>query len=101
MNANLDFHKQIELVQVLMSMQAQAISKSVQLQQKSSHQLNAFLLAEAEKARELKSPEQILKFNLQANTLLFGLLKSQGEAFSHLASETIVSALEQMRRMEH
>ena len=49
----------------------------------------------------LHSPEELLKFNLQANTLLFGLLKSQGEAFSHLASETLASALEQIRHSQH
>lgn len=101
MNTHLDFHRQIELAQTLMAMQMEAINKSVQLQQKSTHQLGAFLQAEAEKARQLHSPEEVLKFNLQANTLLFGLLKSQGEAFTHLASETVVSALEQMRRLEH
>lgn len=101
MNTRFDYQQQIKLAQTLMAMQMEAINKSVQLQQKSTHQLGAFLQAEAEKARQLHSPEDVLKFNLQANTLLFGLLKSQGEAFTHLASETVVSALEQMRRLEH
>ena len=85
----------------LMAMQVDAINKSVQLQQRSTRQLGAFLQAEAEKVRHLHSPEELLKFNLQANTLLFGLLKSQGEAFSHLASETLASALEQIRHSQH
>lgn len=101
MNTRFDFQQQIELAQALVAMQVEAINKSVQLQQKSTHQLGAFLQAEAEKVCHLHSPEEVLKFNLLANTLLLGLLKSQGEAFSHLASETLVSALEKMRRIEH
>lgn len=101
MDSGLDFQHQIELAQALMAMQVDAINKSVQLQQRSTRQLGAFLQAEAEKVRHLHSPEELLKFNLQANTLLFGLLKSQGEAFSHLASEALASALEQIRHSQH
>lgn len=86
MNTNFDFQKPVEAVQALMAMQAEVIGKTIELQKKSGEELMAFFKAEGEKAKSLKTPEDVVKFNVNANTALFNLMKSQGEAFTALAT---------------
>lgn len=93
MNMNFDFQKPIEAVQALMAMQAEVIGKTIELQKKSGEQLMAFFKAEAEKAKNLKTPEEVVKFNVDANTALFNLMKAQGEAFTALATGASNSAM--------
>jgi hypothetical protein len=99
MNTNLDLQKPIEAVQALMAMQAEAISKSIELQKKAGEQLMAFFAAEAEKAKGLKNPEELIKFSVDANTALFNLMKGQGEAFTALATEASNAAMAQMQKL--
>lgn len=93
MNMNFDFQKPIEAVQALMAIQAEVIGKAIELQKKSGEQLMAFFKAEAEKAKNLKTPEEVVKFNVDANTALFNLMKAQGEAFTALATGASNSAM--------
>lgn len=93
MNMNFDFQKPIEAVQALMAIQAEVIGKTIELQKKSGEQLMAFFKAEAEKAKNLKTPEEVVKFNVDANTALFNLMKAQGEAFTALATGASNSAM--------
>lgn len=93
MNMNFDFQKPIEAVQALMAIQAEVIGKAIELQKKSGEQLMAFFKAEAEKAKSLKTPEEVVKFNVDANTALFNLMKAQGEAFTALATGASSSAM--------
>jgi hypothetical protein len=97
MTTNIDFQKPMAAVQALMAAQAEAISKSIELQKKSGEQLMAFFAAEAEKAKGLKSPDELLKFSVDANTALFNLMKSQGEAFAALATESNKVAMAQLQ----
>ena len=99
MNANFDFKNPMEAVQSLMAMQAETIGKSIELQKKSGEQLMAFFQAEAEKAKNLKTPEEVIKFNVDANTALFNLLKAQGEAFTQLASEASQAAMAKIQNL--
>ena len=99
MNTNFDFKNPMEAVQALMAMQAETIGKSIELQKKSGEQLMAFFQAEAEKAKNLKTPEEVIKFNVDANTALFNLLKAQGEAFTVLASEASTAAMAQFPKL--
>jgi hypothetical protein len=98
MTAKIDFQKPVEAVQSLMAMQAEAIAKSIELQKKSGEELMAFFQAEAEKAKGLKTPEDVVKFNVDANTRLFGLMKSQGEAFAALATSASQNAMAQFQK---
>ncbi|WP_271270701.1 hypothetical protein [Aliamphritea hakodatensis] len=98
MTANIDFQKSFESVKSLMELQAQTISKSVELQKQSGEQLTAFFKQEAEKAQTLKTPEDVVKFNVEANTALFELLKAQGEAFTSLAQQAGESAMSEMTK---
>ncbi|NVK44653.1 MAG: hypothetical protein HWE39_25775 [Oceanospirillaceae bacterium] len=82
-----DFQKPFEAVQSLMNIQVAAITKSVEQQKKTGEELAAFFKTEVEKARELKSPEDVISFNVEANKTLFELLKAQGEAFTAIANE--------------
>jgi hypothetical protein len=99
MTTNFDFKNPMEAVQALMAMQAETIGKSIELQKKSGEQLMAFFQTEAEKAKNLKTPEEVVKFNVDANTALFSLLKAQGEAFTQLASEASQSAMAQFQKL--
>lgn len=101
MNHDLDLHAPLLLAQSLLAAQQQVVSKSLLLQQKTSQQLCAFWMAEAEHACHLSTPQQLLKFQLQANRQWLGLMKSQGEAYSHLATETIAGMAAQLRRLVH
>lgn len=93
----LDFQKPLETVKALMSIQAETIGKSLELQKKSGEELMKFFQTEAEKARSLKSPEDLIKFNVDANTALFGLIKAQGEAFTALATEASQAMLAKLQ----
>lgn len=86
-NTTADFQKPLEAVKALMALQAETIGKSFELQKKSGEQLMSFFQTEAEKAKGLKTPEELIKFNVDANTALFGLIKAQGEAFTALATQ--------------
>lgn len=88
-----DFQNPIEAVQALMAMQAQTIGKSIELQKKASEELMAFFQTEAQKATKLKTPEELVRFNVDANTALFKLLQAQGEAFTALATEVGQTAM--------
>ena len=99
MNANLDLQKPIEAVQALLATQAEAINKAIELQKKSGEQLMAFFAAEAEKAKGLKNPEELIKFSVDANTGLFNLMKGQGEAFSALATEASNATMAQLQKL--
>ena len=99
MTATIDFQKSFDSVKTLMEMQAATISKSVELQKKSGEQLASFFQSEAEKAQSLKTPEDVVKFNVEANTALFELLKAQGEAFSELAKEAGEEAMAEVSKL--
>ena len=99
MTTNIDFQKSFDSVKTLMEMQAETINKSVELQKKSGEELANFFKSEAEKAKELKTPEDVVKFNVDANTALFELLKAQGEAFSSLAKEAGESAMAEVTKL--
>ena len=99
MNTNFDFQKPLETVKALMAMQAEVIGKTIELQKKSGEQLMAFFKAEAEKAKTVKTPEELVKFNVDANTALFNLMKSQGEAFTALAVGASNSAMDQLQTL--
>ncbi|EXJ09846.1 hypothetical protein [Nitrincola nitratireducens] len=84
MTNTVDFQKPVEAVKSLIALQTETLTKTVELQKKAGEDLVAFFKAEAEKAKTLKTPEDLIKFNTEANTSLFNLLKSQGEASLHL-----------------
>ena len=98
-NANIDFQKPFESAQALMGLQTAAITKTVELQKLAGEQLAAFFKGEAEKAKELKSPEDFIKFNVESNKALFELLKVQGEAFTTLAKESGEEAMAEIQKM--
>ncbi|WP_299198085.1 hypothetical protein [uncultured Amphritea sp.] len=95
----IDFTKSFESVKTLMEMQAATITKSVELQKKAGEDLAAFFKTEAEKAKSLKTPEDVVKFNVEANTTLFELLKAQGEAFSELAKSAGEEAMAEVTKL--
>ncbi|MGL1833573.1 hypothetical protein ACKVEX_08200 [Rhodocyclaceae bacterium SMB388] len=99
MTTKLDFQKPVEAIQALMAMQAEAIGKSIELQKKSGEELMAFFQSEVEKAKSLKTPEDVVKFNVDANTRLFNLMKSQGEAFTALATQASQTAMAQFQKL--
>ena len=88
-----DFQKPMEAVQTLMAIQAQTIAKSIELQKKSGEELMAFFQTEAQKAASLKTPEELIRFNVDANTALFKLLQAQGQAFTAFATEAGQAAM--------
>ena len=88
-----DFQKPMEAVQTLMAIQAQTIAKSIELQKKSSEELMAFFQSEAQKAASLKTPEELIRFNVEANTALFKLLQAQGQTFTAFATEAGQAAM--------
>jgi len=99
MTNNADFQKPFEAVKTLMTIQADAISKSVAQQQKSGEELTNFFKAEAEKAKELKTPEDIIKFNMDANKALFEMMKAQGEAFTAIANSAREAAMSEVTNL--
>jgi phosphoribosyl-dephospho-CoA transferase len=88
-----DFQKPMEAVQTLMAIQAQTIAKSIELQKKSGEELMAFFQSEAQKAASLKTPEELIRFNVEANTALFKLLQAQGQTFTAFATEAGQAAM--------
>ncbi|WP_317928755.1 hypothetical protein [Halioxenophilus sp. WMMB6] len=82
-----DLMKPFESVKALMTMQADVISKTVAQQQKAAQMLAGFFQDEAKKAQGLKSPEELVQFNMDTSKALFELLKSQGAEFSTIAEE--------------
>ena len=98
-NTTFDFKKPFESAQTLMGLQTSTITKTVELQKKSAEDLAAFFKTEAEKAKELKTPEDVVKFNVEANTTLFELLKAQGEAFTELAKSASEEAMAEVTKL--
>ncbi len=99
MTAKLDINKPMETAQALMAVQVDAINKSLELQKKGGEQLMAFFQAEAEKAKGLKTPQELVQFNVDCNTGLFNLMKTQGEALTALATEVSNTAMAQFKNM--
>lgn len=99
MTNNIDLQKPLEAVKTLMTLQAATVSKSVELQKQSGEELASFFKAEVEKAKELKTPEDVVKFNVEANKSLFEILKAQGEAFTALATEASQNAMNEIQKM--
>ncbi|MGB0467263.1 MAG: hypothetical protein ACPGF7_07010 [Pontibacterium sp.] len=99
MNTPVDFQKPFEAVKTLMTIQAEAITKSVEQQQKSGEQLTSFFKTEAEKATSLKTPEEVIQFNVEANKALFELLKAQGEAFTAIATSAREAAMSEVANL--
>lgn len=99
MTNNIDFQKPVEAVKTLMSLQANTFTKSLELQKKSGEELVAFFQTEMEKAKGLTTPEEVVNFNVEANKSLFDLLKTQGEAFTALATEAGQNAMEEMQKL--
>ncbi len=96
MTASQDFMKPFESMKSLMSAQTEAISKTIAQQQKAGEELASFVKTEMEKAQALKSPEEVVKFNVESGKALFELLKSQGEAFGSIAEETRTTMMKEM-----
>ncbi len=82
-----DMMKPFESMKSLLAMQADVISKTVAQQQKAAQSLSSFFQDEAKKAQSLKSPEDLVQFNMDTSKALFELLTSQGEEFSTIAEE--------------
>jgi hypothetical protein len=99
MTNNIDFQKPLEAMKTLMTLQASTINKSVELQKKSGEDLASFFKTEVEKAKELKTPEDVVKFNVDANKALFEILKAQGEAFTALATEASQNAMAEIQKL--
>ncbi|SIS44403.1 hypothetical protein [Neptunomonas antarctica] len=99
MTNNADLQKPLEAVKTLMALQSTAMNASVELQKKAGEDMAAFFKGEAEKAKELKTPEDVVKFNVAANTALFEMFKAQGEAFTALATSASKNAMEEMKKM--
>lgn len=99
MTNSIDFQKPVEAMKSLMALQASTLNKSVELQKKSGEELAAFFQGEVEKAQGLKSPEEVVNFNVEANKALFELLKGQSEAFAALATEAGQNAMEEMQKL--
>ncbi|MFC6670850.1 hypothetical protein [Marinobacterium aestuariivivens] len=99
MTTKVDFQKPFEAVQTLMNIQVSAITKSVEQQKKTGEELASFFKTEVEKARELKSPEDVISYNVAANQALFELLKAQGEAFTAIANEAREAATAEFSKL--
>jgi uroporphyrinogen-III decarboxylase len=97
MTNTVDFQKPVEAVKSLIALQTETLTKTVELQKKAGEDLVAFFKSEAEKAKTLKTPEDLIKFNTEANTSLFNLLKAQGEAFTALATESSKTIVAQVQ----
>lgn len=101
MNAKVSLKQTFEALESLMSLQVGTINQSIELQKKNSEQLIAFFKDEAEKAQGLKTPEEILSYNIEVNKALYELLKTQGEAFTTMASEAQEAAAAQIAKLTH
>ena len=99
MNTKFDMNKPMEAAQALMVVQVEAINKSLELQKKSGEQLMAFFQSEAEKAKSLKTPQELVQFNVDCNTALFNLMKQQGEALTALATEVSNATMAQFKNL--
>jgi len=98
-NTTIDFKKPFESAQTLMDLQTATITKTVELQKKAAEDLAAFFKAEAEKATELKTPEELVKFNVESNKTLYELLKAQGEAFTELAKASGEETMAEIKKL--
>jgi len=94
-----DFMKPFESMKSLMTAQAEVISKTVSIQQKSGEELTTFFKEEMEKAQSLKTPEDVMKFNTDSTASLFELLKSQGEAFKGVAEDAQAAMMEEVSKL--
>ncbi len=99
MTADATVKTAIETVQSLVDLQTSTISKSIELQKKSGEELAAFFKANAEKAQTLKTPQDLVTFNLESSKALFELIKSQGEAFTALGTEACEVATQSMTKL--
>jgi hypothetical protein len=98
-NNNFDFQSPFQSAQALIGLQTTAITKTVELQKRAGEQLATFFNAETQKVQSLKTPEDVIKFNVDANTALFQLFQSQGEAFTSLAKESSELTIAEMQIM--
>ncbi|MBU2966413.1 hypothetical protein Q4508_14925 [Amphritea sp. 2_MG-2023] len=94
-----DFKKPLESAQALMGLQTTAVTKTVELQKKAAEELTEFFKAEAEKAKNLKTPQEFVKFNIESNKALFELMKAQGEAFTALAKESSEETIAEITKL--
>ncbi|MGB0664279.1 MAG: hypothetical protein ACPGMR_10895 [Pontibacterium sp.] len=94
-----DFEKPFETVKSLLSIQAEAIQQSIAQQKKTSDELTAFFQSETEKAKALKSPEDVIAFNIEANKALFDLIKAQGDAYTAIATGAREAAMEEVSKL--
>jgi hypothetical protein len=92
MSANATIKTAFETVQSLVELQTSTISDSIELQKKNGEELAAFFKANADKAQTLKTPQELVSFNLDSSKALFEMLKAQGEAFSGLATKASEAA---------
>ena len=98
-NTTFDFKKPFESAQTLMSLQTATITKTVELQKKSAEELADFFKTEVEKAKELKTPQEFVSFNIESNKSLYELLKAQVEAFSALAKESGEETISEIKKL--
>lgn len=99
MTAKIDMKNPMEAAQSLMAVQIETINKSLELQKKGGEQLMAFFQAEAEKAKGLKTPQELVQFSIDCNTGLFNLMKTQGEALTALATDVSNTAMAQFKNV--
>lgn len=92
-----DFKKPIAAIQNMMTMQADTMTKTVELQKQASEELMTFFKSEVEKAKQLKTPEDVIKFNVEVNTALYQILKAQGESFTSLVTEAGKAMVDQVK----
>ncbi len=96
MSTNATIKTAFETVQSLVELQTSTISQSIELQKKNGEELAAFFKSNAEKAQTLKTPQDLVAFNLDSSKALFEMLKAQGEAFSGLATKASEAAAEKL-----
>jgi hypothetical protein len=92
MSADATIKTAFETVQSLVDLQTSTISQSIELQKKNGEELAAFFKSNAEKAKSLKTPQELVTFNLDSSKALFEMIKTQGEAFSGLATKASEAA---------
>jgi len=90
-----------DTVKALLSIQADAVNQSVELQKKATAELTAFFKVEVEKAKELKTPEQVLQYNIEANDALMMIMKSQSAAYAEIAEKAQQAALAEVKAITH
>lgn len=99
MTPTIDFEKPMETAKSLMAIQTEAFTKTFELQKKSGEEMVSFFKTESEKAKELKTPEDIIKYNIEANKAFFALLKTQGEAFGEIATSVRDAAVAEVEKL--